>query len=164
MAPDGLELSANDPNGAGADAVIEETAGMSPIGSTERTSAGARLQLKKSEASFRGAPASAFTRVCDALWARARNPEAQEVPMYLGSGPAASRRPGMTVGEFFSSLLEKVSHRPANERAPADVLSRGPPFATSPRRQFKRRHIHSHLHINGFRVRLSTGVLRLFAH
>jgi hypothetical protein len=45
--------------------------------------------LKKPEASFRGAPASAFTRVFDALWARARNPETQGLPMYLDSGPAA---------------------------------------------------------------------------
>jgi hypothetical protein len=33
----------------------------------------------------------------------------------------------------------------------------------SPRPQFERRHIHSHPHIEGFRMRLSTGVLRLFA-
>jgi tripartite-type tricarboxylate transporter receptor subunit TctC len=63
------------------------------------------MAMKNSEASFRGAPTSAFTRVFDAPWARARNPETQEIPIYLDSGPAASRRPGMTAGEFFSSLL-----------------------------------------------------------
>jgi hypothetical protein len=56
--------------------------------------------LKNSPRSFRGAPLSAFTRVFDALWARARNPEISGFPAFLDSGPVASRRPGMTAESF----------------------------------------------------------------
>ena len=34
--------------------------------------------------------------------------------MYLDSGPRASRGPGMTAGEFFSSLLEDLTIPPSN--------------------------------------------------
>ena len=34
--------------------------------------------------------------------------------LHLDSGPGASRRPGMTAGEFFSSLLEDLTIPPSN--------------------------------------------------
>ena len=40
-----------------------------------------------------GAAISAFTRVCDALWRRARNPETQAISIALDSGFAPTRAP-----------------------------------------------------------------------
>jgi len=44
---------------------------------------------------FRGAAKSAYTRVFDALWRRARNPYAAAL-RDMDSGPGPSGRPGMT--------------------------------------------------------------------
>jgi hypothetical protein len=61
------------------------------IGGLDRYVVASRL-VKKLSPSFRGAPK-----------ARTRNPEKQEIPMLLDSGPAASRRPGMTTESFSSA-------------------------------------------------------------
>jgi len=49
--------------------------------------------LKNFPRSFRDAAISAFTRVFDALWRRARNPEMQEIPMFRIPGSRLRRAP-----------------------------------------------------------------------
>jgi hypothetical protein len=49
--------------------------------------------LKNPPRSFRDAAISAFTRVFDALWRRARNPEKQEIPRFWIPGSRLRRDP-----------------------------------------------------------------------